>query len=134
MAGRKPKQELPGIDRGKRKEDAPETIPILENNDPIKPTLFINDENDPILAKANFFWDKYAPGLIRRGLLTDHDVPLFTMFCVLWGEFNKDPIGFAPQKVGHFRQLAAAFGMDPTNRPAKPDAPKEKTGFAGLKK
>src|SRR5688572_15022259 len=69
-----------------------------------------------LTGRASQIWDEYAPELIRIGLLTSVDGPMFAAWCQLVEEFEADPQGMKAARISQMRGLAAAFGMEPSAR------------------
>src|SRR3990167_6403207 len=124
MRGRPPKPtalKLLQGNPGKRRLNANEPAPPPASTEP----------PDWLDELARAFWDEHAPPLIRRGLLTTWDVPMFATACSehsLWVRYtvriNKHPFGKAAKDWSRLRNMALAnrdrtlskFGMSPSDR------------------
>lgn len=89
------------------KRPLPENEPIPEG-EVVRPAF--------VKGRALKLWEQYAPKLIAQGVLTSWDVDMFAAWCVLMGQFQKDPEGFTSAKIAQMRSLAGAFGLTAADR------------------
>lgn len=88
------------------------------------------------------FWDRYAPQMVKLGLLTDLDVPEFAAACEqeslyrrLMKLIMRAPTGKRAKELGpradkalaHRDRILARFGFDPSSRARLSVAPQKET-------
>jgi|SRR3990167_1035663 len=117
------------------------------NKDEPKPRVFDGAAPEHLTEAERKIWEQYAPGLIEGGLLTVADVSEFCRYCEMQARYqeamdflkkngmvyvkNKESklvgkwpqVGIAKEYGGLARQIAAKFGMTPSDR----------TGLKGVK-
>lgn len=108
MAGRKPKPTALKLVRGnpgKRPINRNEPIP----EGPVEKPSFVK-------GAALRKWNRYAPELIRIGVLRSVDADMFGAWCVLMAEFAAAPSHFTAAHMSQLRGLASSFGLEPSSR------------------
>jgi phage terminase small subunit len=101
--------------------------PILMKPKPVK-TLHVPEWLGPIATER---WRWAVQRLAARGTLTDLDVPMLELFCVLYQDMRtaaKDGRALQPSLVSQLRILGESFGLTPTGRTRihVPEQPKPK--------
>lgn len=85
-----------------------------------------------VQGKAAQVWRRYAPELVRMGVLKFTDVDMFAAWCCLAAEFRENPTGMNAAKITQFRALASAFGLTPSARGGLEVGAKEWSGARSL--
>jgi phage terminase small subunit len=86
----------------------------LNLNEP-KPTVGCA-KPDYLDEAAGAVWDRFAPELIRIGVLTKVDEVPFARFCILSAESIANPYAFPTNKEQQLRMYANEFGMTASGR------------------